>query len=88
MTNSPVIHVLGATGKAGSRVARILEDNGISVRRASRSSKDVSFPWDDTKSLDATTYSPLTILLESIALKSTYLSNVHHAYYSGFGQLK
>ena len=74
MTNSPVILVLGATGKAGSRVARILEDNGITVRRASRSSKDVSFAWDDTKSLDATTYSPLTILLESIARKSTYLS--------------
>ncbi len=74
MTNSPVILVLGATGKAGSRVARILEDTGITVRRASRSSKDVSFAWDDTKSLDATTYSPLTILLESIARKSTYLS--------------
>ncbi len=88
MTNSPVILVLGATGKAGSYVARILEDNGISVRRASQSSKDVSFAWDDTKSIDATTYSPLTILLESIALRSTYLSNVHYAYYSGFGQLK
>ena len=86
MTNSPVILVLGATGKAGSHVARILEDTGITVRRASRSSKDVSFAWDDSKSLDATTYSPLTILLESIALKSTYLSNVHYAYYSGFGQ--
>ena len=44
MTNSPVILVLGATGKAGSLVARILEDNGITVRRASRSSKDVRSP--------------------------------------------
>jgi len=29
MTNSPVILVLGATGKAGSRVARILEEERI-----------------------------------------------------------
>jgi hypothetical protein len=43
MTNSAVILVLGATGQAGSRVARIPEDNGITVRRAWRCARCLLF---------------------------------------------
>jgi uncharacterized protein YbjT (DUF2867 family) len=41
----PVL-VVGATGKTGSRVARLLESRGHDIRRASRSS-DIVFDWTD-----------------------------------------
>lgn len=49
-TTSPIL-VLAATGKTGRRVADLLEERGLPVRRASRSSKGrpgfVCFDWDD-----------------------------------------
>ncbi|WP_306149692.1 MULTISPECIES: NAD(P)H-binding protein [unclassified Roseibium] len=39
------ILVIGATGKTGSRIAKSLEDKGISVRRGSRSAQ-VPFDWE------------------------------------------
>lgn len=45
MTNEPIL-VTGATGKTGRRVAQQLEEAGIPVVRASRSSP-TSFDWDD-----------------------------------------
>ncbi|QDG75504.1 NAD(P)H-binding protein [Labrenzia sp. PHM005] len=39
------ILVIGATGKTGSRIAKSLEDKGISVRRGSRSAP-VPFDWE------------------------------------------
>lgn len=39
------ILVIGATGKTGSRIAKSLEDKGISVRRGSRSAQ-VPFNWE------------------------------------------
>lgn len=44
MTNRPIL-VVGATGKTGSRVAANLEEKGLAVRRASRSS-DIPFDWE------------------------------------------
>jgi len=44
----PVL-ILGGTGKTGSRVAAQLQDRGLAVRVASRSS-DAYFDWNDTTS--------------------------------------
>jgi nucleoside-diphosphate-sugar epimerase len=60
MANStPLILVLGATGKTGSRVANILTTRGLAVRTAARSGADVRFDWDEPG-----TYAPA---LEGIA---------------------
>ena len=49
MANStPMILVLGATGKTGTRVAKKLTARGLSVRTAARSGADVRFDWDET----------------------------------------
>ena len=53
MMNSGVILVLGATGKTGARVARLLEGRGVQARRASRSSDNVTFDWDEASTWDA-----------------------------------
>ncbi len=48
MANStPLILVLGATGKTGSRVANNLTTRGLAVRTAARSGADVRFDWDE-----------------------------------------
>lgn len=47
MSNEPIV-VTGATGKTGRRVARLLEEAGSSVVRASRSSA-APFDWDDPR---------------------------------------
>jgi uncharacterized protein YbjT (DUF2867 family) len=39
--------VLGATGKTGSRVARKLSEQGVSVRTAARRGADIHFDWDN-----------------------------------------
>jgi uncharacterized protein YbjT (DUF2867 family) len=44
MQNKTIL-VIGATGKTGSRIAKSLEDKGISIRRGSRSAP-VPFDWD------------------------------------------
>lgn len=44
-TNNLPILVVGATGKTGSRVARLLADQGRNVRPVSRGS-DIPFDWD------------------------------------------
>lgn len=43
--NSPLILVIAANGKTGSRVAQRLEDQGIAVRRGSRSAA-IAFDWN------------------------------------------
>ena len=50
---SPTILVTGATGKTGSRISKLLEDAGHSVRRGSRRSNTV-FDWQDTATWSAT----------------------------------
>jgi uncharacterized protein YbjT (DUF2867 family) len=45
-TNSPLILVIAANGKTGSRVAQRLEDQGVTVRRGSRSAA-IPFDWND-----------------------------------------
>lgn len=45
-TNSPLILVIAANGKTGSRVAKRLEDQGVTVRRGSRSAA-IPFDWND-----------------------------------------
>jgi uncharacterized protein YbjT (DUF2867 family) len=48
MANStPLVLVLGATGKTGSRVANNLTTRGLAVRTAARSGADVRFDWDE-----------------------------------------
>ncbi|MGW0601573.1 SDR family oxidoreductase [Streptomyces sp. NPDC002776] len=44
--NDEIILVTGATGKTGRRVARLLQERGVRVRTASRSSTP-SFDWTD-----------------------------------------
>jgi uncharacterized protein YbjT (DUF2867 family) len=44
-SNNPSILVVGATGKTGSRVARLLADKGHNVRPVSRGSA-IPFDWD------------------------------------------
>ncbi|PCH67095.1 MAG: NmrA family transcriptional regulator [Rhodobacteraceae bacterium] len=44
-SNNPSILVVGATGKTGSRVARLLADQGHNVRPVSRGSA-IPFDWD------------------------------------------
>jgi uncharacterized protein YbjT (DUF2867 family) len=44
-SNNPPILVVGATGKTGSRVARLLAEQGHNVRPVSRGS-DIPFDWD------------------------------------------
>jgi uncharacterized protein YbjT (DUF2867 family) len=47
MANSPpLILVLGATGKTGSRIANNLTTRGLAVSTAARSRADVRFDWD------------------------------------------
>jgi uncharacterized protein YbjT (DUF2867 family) len=53
MANTPVILVLGATGKVGSRVARLLEGHHVEIKRASPTGSDVRFDWDDGSTWDA-----------------------------------
>ncbi len=53
MANTPVVLILGATGKVGSRVARLLEERDVEVRRASPEGSDVHFDWDDASTWDA-----------------------------------
>jgi uncharacterized protein YbjT (DUF2867 family) len=51
MANStPLILVLGATGKTGSRVTTNLTTRGLTVRTAARSGADVRFDWDEPAS--------------------------------------
>lgn len=45
-TQSPLILVIAANGKTGSRVAQRLEDQGIAVRRGSRTAA-IPFDWND-----------------------------------------
>jgi len=45
--STPLILVLGATGKTGSRVANNLTTRGLAVRTAARSGADVRFDWDE-----------------------------------------
>ncbi|WP_042375576.1 NAD(P)H-binding protein [Streptacidiphilus neutrinimicus] len=45
--SDPVVLVLGATGKTGSRVVAELVSRGVAVRTATRSGADVSFDWSD-----------------------------------------
>jgi len=45
--STPLILVLGATGKTGSRVANNLATRGLAVRTAARSGADVRFDWDE-----------------------------------------
>jgi uncharacterized protein YbjT (DUF2867 family) len=45
--------VLGATGKTGSRVARKLAEQGIAVRRATRTGADITFDWNDPMTFGA-----------------------------------
>jgi uncharacterized protein YbjT (DUF2867 family) len=45
-TDRPTTLVLGATGKTGSRVARLLEARGFPVRHGSRSA-EIPFDWAD-----------------------------------------
>jgi uncharacterized protein YbjT (DUF2867 family) len=52
-TSDPLILVLGATGKTGSRVAKRLLSRGLPVRTAARSGAGVHFDWDDPQ-----TYAP------------------------------
>ena len=42
---SPLILVLGSTGKTGSRVAAALIKRGLPVRTAARSRADITFDW-------------------------------------------
>jgi len=44
--HSPLILVIAANGKTGSRVAQRLEDQGVAVRRGSRSAA-IPFDWND-----------------------------------------
>lgn len=44
--STPLVLVLGATGKTGSRVARNLTARGLAVRTAARAGTDVRFDWD------------------------------------------
>jgi uncharacterized protein YbjT (DUF2867 family) len=53
MANTPVILILGATGKVGSRVARLMEGREVEVRRASPEGPDVHFDWDDASTWHA-----------------------------------
>ncbi|GHO80471.1 NmrA family protein [Ktedonobacter sp. SOSP1-85] len=76
MKNLPTILILGATGKTGSRVARILEENGVTVRRASRSSKDVSFDWDDTTTWNTALQGVDRVYLVGPLLKTDILQQV------------
>ncbi len=48
-SNKPSILVVGATGKTGSRVARLLADQGHNVRPAARGSA-IPFDWDKPES--------------------------------------
>ena len=45
--STPLILVLGATGKTGSRVANNLTTRGLAVRTAARSGADVRLDWDE-----------------------------------------
>jgi uncharacterized protein YbjT (DUF2867 family) len=45
--SAPLVLVLGATGKTGSRVANNLATRGLAVRSAARSGADVRFDWDE-----------------------------------------
>jgi uncharacterized protein YbjT (DUF2867 family) len=45
-TNSPLILVIAANGKTGSRVAERLEEQGVAVRRGSRSAA-IPFDWNN-----------------------------------------
>ena len=52
MTSKPVVLVLGATGKVGSPVARLLGEREVEVRRSAPTGADFNFDWDDPSSWD------------------------------------
>lgn len=53
MASKPVVLVLGATGKVGSRVARLLEGRDVEVRGAAPGGADFHFDWDDSSTWEA-----------------------------------
>src|SRR5260370_30749203 len=64
MANStPLILVLGATGKTGSRVANNLATGGLAVRTAARSGADVRFDWGERG-----TYAPALVGVDRVYL--------------------
>jgi uncharacterized protein YbjT (DUF2867 family) len=60
---TPLILVLGATGKTGSRVTHNLTTRGLAVRTAARAGGDIPFDWDD---LD--TYAPAVAGVDGVYL--------------------
>ena len=51
MTTQPIL-VIGATGKTGSRIAKLLERKGLAVRHGSRKA-DIPFDWDEPETWPA-----------------------------------
>ena len=69
MTSStPMVLVLGATGKTGSRLTRKLTQRGVAVRTAARHGADVRFDWSD-----ATSFGPAVRSIDRIYLMTPVL---------------
>lgn len=68
--------ILGATGKTGSRVAKKLIDQGISVRTAARSGADVRFDWNDPSTFASALFKVSSIYLVSPVMRVDFANIV------------
>jgi len=94
--DQPIL-VLGASGKTGSRVARILAERGASVR-AARRDPDVRFDWNDTSTFGPALDGATAVYLVSPVMGVDFAHDVstfldlaeragvgHVTYLSGYG---
>ncbi|MFD9701493.1 NmrA family NAD(P)-binding protein [Lentzea sp. NPDC059081] len=77
MTNaSQGVLVLGGTGRSGSRIAKTLSTQGLSVRTASRSGSDVVFDWDDPATHGPALHGVDRVYLVTPVARTTYAGQV------------
>jgi len=94
---TPQILVLGASGKTGSRVARILSDRGVAVR-AARRDPTVRFDWNDPATYSSALDGATGVYLVSPVMRTDFAADVsafldeaeragvrHVTYLSGYG---
>jgi uncharacterized protein YbjT (DUF2867 family) len=76
MSSPPLMLVLGATGKTGSRVAAKLEAHNAPVRRVARSGTEVVFDWDDVATHGAVLEGVERIYLVGPLLRTDFAAQV------------